>query len=101
MGDAGVQVGVETEMILSIREPPQGQMPDLERFAKGFARHYNGLTKGSKYPRMHTDIDGTYEGMDVNTEWSVTDDQSVSPTSSGPNNCELYVLLGGFAGESR
>lgn len=74
MAGSGYQIGIETELLLRLREVPQNGTPDLERFAKSLARQYNETTSGSGHPKMHSDIDGAYEGRGVNVEWSLTDD---------------------------
>lgn len=43
------------------------------------------------YPMIHIDINGEYEGINVDLKWSVTYDQSISPKSTFNNSCELAM----------
>lgn len=61
----GFQLGIETEMLLILREHSSNDMPDIERFWKSLTKHYNEITAGTGFPKMHSDIDGTYEGPNV------------------------------------
>ena len=88
MATTGIQIGVENEVFLRLREPPSHGMPDIVGFANRLSRFYNEATARTNHPRMHSDIDGAYEGKGVNVEWSLTDDQSILPSSSRSTDCE-------------
>lgn len=87
---SGLKIGIETEMLLSLRETPKNGMPDIDKYAKDFAIYYNEATAVYDYPRMHADIDAANNGKGVNIEWSVTDDQSILSDASGDTACKLY-----------
>jgi hypothetical protein len=83
MATSGFKIGIEVEMLLTLRGAQI--VPDLEHFANGLVKKYNQSTNG-QYPKMHSDIDGMYDGPNEYLEWSITDDASVRPTS--PNQCK-------------
>lgn len=91
MATSGFQFGIELEMFLIPYVHRPNHMLDLEEFAESLTKHYNKLTTGSCYPLMHGDINGEYEGINAEIEWSVTDDQSISPNSTIDNCCELAI----------
>ena len=52
MAVASFQVGIETEMILRLRDPHCNGRPDIEQFARGLSRHYNKGVQQTEYPKM-------------------------------------------------
>lgn len=78
-------------MLLILHEHPLNGMPDIEKCAKSLTERYNEMTIGSGYPMIHSGINEEYEGLNVSLEWSVTDDQSISPNSSGHNAGEHAI----------
>lgn len=72
MAVSGFKIGIEVETLLTLREPPPSVLLDLEAFGRGLVKRYN-QSAGDEYPRMHSDIDGMYDGANENIEWSVTE----------------------------
>ncbi len=90
MAASGVKIGVEVELLLRLREQPQKGVPNLRAFANGLVRNYNSKSNPT-YPRMHSDLDGNYHAADEYSEWSVTDDVTI--TDDLPNHCMQSGLL--------
>lgn len=86
MFSSGFQIGIETEVLLSLRETSQNGVSDLQTVATSVVNAYNSTNK-REYPRMHLDIDGQYDGPNDTLEWSITDDVTVRP-NSGNNQCK-------------
>jgi|SRR3954451_1857408 len=84
MAASGFKIGIEMELLLSPRDQPQHSNPDMDTFVDGLVKTYNRMTPPA-FPRMHSDINGTYDGPNNTLEWSVT--QDVSLTEDLPNHC--------------
>lgn len=70
MNNSGLQIGIETEIILGLRPLlAAGAIPDVESFAKRLVTHYNGVSKETGLLKIHSD-----NGLGTNIEWLVTDD---------------------------
>lgn len=87
MNNSGLQIGIETEIVLGLRPLlAAGATPDVESFAKRLVTHYNGVSKETGFPKIHSD-----NGPGTNIEWSVTDEQTISPNSCGSSECKLCL----------
>lgn len=76
MDFAGLQLGIEAEVLLTPTSQPQGGFKDLEHFSLLVARKWNA-EKELGAAKMHVDIDGEYDGGSENIEWSITDDETL------------------------
>lgn len=47
---------------------------------------------------MHVDINGEYEEINVDLEWSVAENQSILPNSTVSNSCELAITAAPLLG---
>jgi len=76
--------GIELELLLTFRDLALSTIPkDLKGRAGFLVLEVNKITVG---PRVHSDIDGEYEGPNENTEWSITDDTTLR-TNNHESQC--------------
>lgn len=92
MNNSGLQIDIETEIVLSLQAYfAAGDIPEFESLAKRLVTHYNGVSKEFGLPKMHRDYGDIYDGPGTIIELLVTDDQSISPNSCGGRECKLCL----------
>ena len=78
--DAGFRISIELEILITHRKKATDEFEDLEAFAQDLVAHFSAACRPS--PRVHNDVDGTYEGSDMSDEWSLTDDVTIRPDNN-------------------
>jgi hypothetical protein len=89
MEASGFKIGIEIEVLLQPRLALRYNIPDLRTFVDMLVNTYNSAAP-SLFPRMHSDLDGTFDGPEF-VEWSVTDD--VTLTDNPPFHCRSSLVL--------
>lgn len=78
------RIGLELEVLLSHRRKTTDGFEDPEAFANALVTDLEMVhSRASRrpQPRVHSDVNGVYEGEDGN-EWSLTDDVTIKPDDS-------------------
>jgi hypothetical protein len=86
-------IGIEIEVLLSLTREYLGEISGssgLEEFSEWIVEYFNSNTNGNFH--MHSDIDGEYDGLHESSEWSLTDDATLSLTKTS-NQCMRRHLL--------
>ncbi|KAK2762698.1 hypothetical protein FQN54_000872 [Arachnomyces sp. PD_36] len=99
MAAPGVRIGIELECLLTERYVSETTPLDLETFAERLVHFYNNWV-GPNHPKMHSDIDGMYDGLDVLNEWSITDDVTIATDSPRQYPIEIVSPMLLFRPES-
>lgn len=80
--DAGLKISIELELLLRPTRRSKDNFEGPENFAKFIVVHRN--SDRSPKLRVHNNVDGIYEGLNVKTKWSLTDDLFLEPDEHDP-----------------
>jgi len=72
----GLRIGIELEVLLTPISQSQRGFESLEHFARFITKKWNAERPPSA-AKMHTDVDGLYEGGNADSEWTITDDSTI------------------------
>jgi hypothetical protein len=74
MSIQSLRIGIETEVLMKPRHSSSETVfRDLDEFVAFVVDQHNEIV-GTTSSRMHSDIDGVYNGANAYLEWSLTDD---------------------------
>jgi hypothetical protein len=90
MSSNNFRVGIEAEVLLRLHNTSKTPK-DLEGFSAVLVNYFNQTTIASGCPKMHSDIEGDFDGPNGLSEWSITEDVTIKPDEGRNDQCRIQL----------